>query len=96
VLVSAAPDQSGFSHALGVARAALNQGVSVYLYCIDDAVTGVGSPRLQKLRSDGVKLFACAYAAQRRRLPMETGASYAGLGTVNELIAACDRFVTFN
>lgn len=96
VLVSAAPDQRGFQHALGVARAALNQGISVYLYCIDDAVAGVDDPRLQQLRADGVNLFACAYASQRRRLAMGDAASYAGLGVVNELITACDRFVSFN
>ncbi len=96
VLVSAPPNQPNFDHALLLARAALLQGVSVYLYCIDDAVAGVGDSRLRKLKAGGLKLFACAYATQRRNLPQDDRASFAGLGVVNDLMAACDRFVSFN
>jgi sulfur relay (sulfurtransferase) complex TusBCD TusD component (DsrE family) len=96
VLLSTRPDQPGFKHGLGVAEAAMNEGVDVYLYCVDDAVHGIGQPQLQALAARGLKLYACAYAAQRRNLPVNNNAIFAGLGVVSDLIAATDRFVSFN
>ena len=96
LLLSTAPTQPNFQHGLRLAATALAAGVEVYLYCIDDAVTGVGEPPLQQLRERGLKLFACAEAAQRRQLPVTELASFAGLGTLSELIAHTDRFVSFH
>lgn len=90
LLIAAAPGQAGFQHGAGIARAALVQGIDVYLYCIDDAVAGV-----EELSALGVKLFACADSAQRRRLPMQPGATYVGLAMLSNLIAATDRFISF-
>ncbi len=96
VLLSTHPEQPGFHHGLCLAETALAEGVDVYLYCIDDAIHGVGDPRLQSLAARGLKLYACAYAAQRRNLPVNDKAIFAGLGVVSDLIAATDRFVSFN
>ena len=96
LLLSAAPAHPNFTHGVRLAETALAAGVDVYLYCIDDAVSGVGEAALQALRGRGLKLFACADAAQRRRLPVTELASFAGLGTVSDLIAHTDRFVSFN
>jgi len=96
VLLSTGPDQPGFGHGLKLAEAALARGVDVYLYCIDDAVTGVGDARLQALKSRGLKLFACAYGAQRRNLPLSDLAAFAGLTVVSDVMAGTDRFVSFN
>ena len=70
--------------------------MDVYLYCIDEAVKGLGDPRLQRLKTDGVKLFACAYGAQRRNIPVSERAAFGGLTILNDLIASTDRFVSFN
>jgi sulfur relay (sulfurtransferase) complex TusBCD TusD component (DsrE family) len=96
VLLSTSPNQPGFQHGLGLAEAALAGGVEVYLYCIDDAVCGLNEPRLQSLAARGLKLYGCAYAAQRRRLPMDEKTNWAGLGLLSDLMAATDRMVTFN
>ena len=85
-----------FRHGLRLAEAALNEQVAVYLYCIDDAVWGVGDPRLQALKTRGLHLFACAYGARRRNLPLSNEATFAGLSVVSDLIAGTDRFVSFN
>lgn len=96
ILLSTAPAQSGFRHGLRLAETALAQGVDVYLYCIDEAVRGVPDPDLQRLKSLGLKLYACAYGAHRRNLPVDSLATYAGLTVVNDLIAGTDRFISFN
>ena len=44
-MVSVAPDAPGFGQALELATKALGEGEKVYLYCIDDAVPGIGDPR---------------------------------------------------
>jgi sulfur relay (sulfurtransferase) complex TusBCD TusD component (DsrE family) len=96
ILLSSLPDQAGFRHGLGLAQAALARGIEVYLYCLDDAVLGVADPALQSLRARGLRLYACAYGARRRGLPLEDQAVFAGLGVLNDLISATDRFVSFS
>lgn len=96
ILLSTRPDQPAFHHGVHLAATALDAGVDVYLYCIDDAVEGVGDPGLQRLQPKGLKLYACAYGAQRRRIPVNHLASFAGLTVVNDLIASTDRFIAFN
>jgi predicted peroxiredoxin len=96
LLLSIPPDHPGFLHGVRLAETALAQGVEVYLYCIDDAVSGVGDPRLQALKQSGLKLFACAYGAQRRNMAMNEQAVFAGLTVVSDLIAGTDCFVSFN
>ena len=96
ILRSIAPDQPGFAQGLRLAETALNRGVDVYLYCLDEAVRGAEDPALLALQARGLKLFACAYAAQRRNLPLTGAALYSGLGMLSDLISATDRFVSFN
>ena len=96
LLISAPPDQPNFEHGLKLAEAALAAGILVYLYCIDEAVPGIADPRLQALEARGLHLYACAYGANRRNLPLDDRATYAGLSVVNELIAVTDRFLNFN
>jgi len=53
LLLSTGPEAPGFQHGLRLAEAALQKGVDVYVYCIDDAVAGVGHPHLQALKARG-------------------------------------------
>ena len=96
VLISARPESASFDYGLKLVTAALASGVDVYLYCIDDAVTGLKSTALQALREKGLKLYACAYGAHRRNLPLDGSAAFAGLTVVSDLVAGTDRFVSFN
>ncbi|MCL5096503.1 MAG: DsrE family protein [Candidatus Omnitrophica bacterium] len=96
ILISAGPDHPGFRHGLSLAETALGRGVDVYLYCIDEAVRGLEDNRLRALRERGLKLYACAYGAQRRHIPLDDKAVFAGLTVVSDLIAATDRFISFN
>jgi len=96
ILISCTPDESNFMHGLRLAEAALAQKVDVYIYCIDEAVPGIKNAQLQKLKLSGLKLYACAYGANRRNLPLNDDAVFAGLTVVNDLIAATDKFVAFN
>lgn len=96
MLVSCQPSEPAFSHALRTAGAALDLGVDVYLYCIDDAVPGVDDPRLQALKERGLKLYACAYGAHKRNYPLNGKATFAGLTVVSDLISGTDRFLSFN
>ena len=96
VVISVPPDHPNFTHGVCLAETALAQGVDVYLYCIDEAVRGLGDARLRKLKADGLKLFACAYGAQRRNVPMSEQATFSGLSILNDVIACADRIVSFN
>ena len=96
ILISCRPEEPGFRHGLRLAESAMRAGVNVYLYCIDEAVYGVTDAELQTLKNKGLNLYACAYGAQRRNLPMSTDATFAGLTVVNDIIASTDRFVSFN
>jgi hypothetical protein len=96
VLLSIRPDQPNFERGIRLAETALAEGVDVYLYCIDEAVPGVMDPRIQELKNRGLKLFACAYGAHRRSLPLNDAAIFAGLTVVSDIMAATDRFISFN
>jgi sulfur relay (sulfurtransferase) complex TusBCD TusD component (DsrE family) len=96
LLLSARPDTRNFRHGLNLADAALAAGINVYLYCIDDAVLGLADPQLQELKHRGLNLYACAYGAQKRNIPASELAVFSGLTMVSDIIAAADRFVSFN
>lgn len=96
ILLSTHPGHPAFQRGIEVAAAALAAGTRVYLYCIDEAVRGVSNPQLQSLHARGLILYACAYAAQRRCLPIDNLAVYAGLGVLGDLLAGTDEFLGFN
>jgi hypothetical protein len=96
LLLSTGPGQPGFRHGIRLAEAALASGVQVYLYCVDEAVLGLADSELQSLRARGLHLFACAYGAQRRDIPINDAAVFAGLAVVSDLMAGTDRFLSFN
>ncbi|HAB18224.1 MAG TPA: DsrE family protein [Verrucomicrobiota bacterium] len=96
ILISSRPGSASFQHGVRLAAAALSAGCDVYAYCIDDAVPGVGQPEFQALKAQGLKLYACAYGAHRRNLPVDDTAAFAGLTVVSDLVAGTDRFISFN
>jgi sulfur relay (sulfurtransferase) complex TusBCD TusD component (DsrE family) len=96
ILLSSSPERPGFQHGLRLAETALAEGVEVYVYCVDEAVRGLADPHLRRLVVRGLKLFACAYGAQRRQLPRNEEAVFAGLGSLSDIMAATDRFLSFN
>jgi len=96
ILLSTSPDHPNFSHGVRLAETALANRVEVYLYCIDEAVPGIQDPRIISLKERGVRLFACAYGAHKRNLPMDGIALFAGLTVVTDLMADTDRFISFN
>ena len=96
LLLSTHPESSAFRHGVNLAQAALDAGVKVYLYCIDEAVFGLRDAQLQSLRSRGLSLYACAFGAQQRRVPLNELAVFSGLAVVSDLMAATDQFLAFN
>src|SRR5437870_13822381 len=74
LMISTAPEHPNLATALGLAQAALDRGANVYLYLIDDGVRALADRRLRALPARGVKLFACAYGCQKRRIPLEDAA----------------------
>ena len=96
LLLSTRPERPGFRHGVCLAETALGQGVRVYLYCIDDAVWGLNDAQLQALKARGLNLFACAYGAQHRNIPVSNLAVFSGLALVSDLMAGTDRFLSFN
>jgi hypothetical protein len=95
ILLGADPAVRNFTHGVALARQARLNGIQVYLYCIDAAVLGLHSPVLAELQKGGAKLFACAYSLQKRNLPLEGAATFAGLGVLHDLLTSTDRFVSF-
>lgn len=95
ILLAAAPGTPDFAAGLKAATQSLANGARTYLYCIDDAVPGVGDPALQALCQRGLILYACAYGANRRGIPIDDSATFAGLGALGDIIAGTDEFHSF-
>jgi len=95
VLLTTAPDHPNFRPAVALMNAALEAGVRVYLYCIDDAVRAVDTPELQAIKARGASLFGCAYGAHRRKLPVNDLAAWSGLTVLADVVGSTDKFVSF-
>jgi sulfur relay (sulfurtransferase) complex TusBCD TusD component (DsrE family) len=98
LLLSTGPEHGNLETAIGLATAALDRHLGVYLYLIDDGVRALAEPRLRALPARGARLFACAYGCQKRRIPLEDAAdvTYCGLVVLTDLINGTDRFVALN
>ncbi len=95
ILLSTAPGTAAFSAGVTATAAALANGSRVFAYCIDDAISGVGDTKLQELRQRGLILYACAYGANRRRIPINDLATFVGLGVLGDIISSTDEFRSF-
>lgn len=96
MLLAVPPEHPNFSRALAAIDYALAQGHRFFLYAIDEGVRTVASPELQNRRnthSDNFALWACAYGAEKRKLPLDDRAAYAGLSVLADLISSTDKFV---
>lgn len=96
MLLSTAPQHPNLATCLGLGHAALDRGVDVYLYLVDDGVLAVDDERLLDLTRRGAKLFVCAYGSQRRHRPITDRATYCGLVVLTDLINGTERFVALN
>lgn len=96
MLLSTEPRHLNLETGLGLARAALDRGVDLYLYMVDDGVRNIDDERVLELGRRGAKLFVCAYGCQRRRLPITDKATYCGLVVLTDLINGTERFVALN
>jgi sulfur relay (sulfurtransferase) complex TusBCD TusD component (DsrE family) len=95
VLLTTDPAHPNFRPALALMNAALDGGVRLYLYCVDDGVRAVATPELQALKDRGASLFGCAYGAGRRNIPLDEGATWSGLTVLADVVGSTDRFVSF-
>lgn len=92
MLLASAPGSSEFQNATALAEESQRKGLRVFLYLLDDAVEG--AREMRGLAEQGVRISACAYAAQRRSSPFCEHVVYGGLSMLNEVIARSDRFVS--
>ena len=96
VLLSTDPAHPNLETCLVLTEAALDAGVDVYLYLIDDGVAAIDDERVLALGQRGARLFVCAYGCQRRRRPITDRATYCGLVVLTDLLNGTDRFVALN
>jgi hypothetical protein len=98
LLISTNPEHPNLDTALGLSRAALDRGVDLYVYLIDDAVLAKDRPELQDLARRGAKLFVCAYGCQKRNVPLSDPDrfNYCGLVVLTDVINGCERFLALN
>jgi hypothetical protein len=95
VLLTTPPEHPNFRPAVALMHAALDAGVRVYLYCVDEGVRAAATPEIQALKSRNASLFACAYGAGRRNIPLDDTAAWSGLTVVADVVGSTDRFVSF-
>ena len=96
ILLSTPPHKPDIETVVYLSKAALDQGVEVYLYLLDDGVLNFDQPVIDELLTQGVKLYCCAYAAQKRNIPRSEKAVFGGLFVLFHLTNSCDRFIAFN
>ena len=92
MLLTNAPGSVEFRSAMALAEESQREGLRVFLYLLDEAVEG--AKEMRRLAEQGVRISACAYAAQRRSLPFCEHVVYGGFSMLNDIIAHSDRFVS--
>lgn len=94
IILSTPPEEKNLATVISLAAEARRQGIDIYLYLIDDGVKHIDQPEIEVLKEEGVRLFLCAYGAQRRSIPPSDKAAFGGLVVLSDLIKGCDRFIT--
>ncbi len=96
LLLSTPPNHPNRTTVTNLAETAIRAGHDVYLYLIDEGTRNLDDPELQRLRNSGLKLFACAYGAQKQDVAMTDQAVFCGLVVLSDLIKGCNPFLSFN
>lgn len=95
VLLTTPPEHPNFRPAVALMNAAVDAGVRVYLYCIDEGVRAVAAPEIQALKARGQSLFGCAYGAGNRKIATDDAAAWSGLTVLADVVGSTDKFVSF-
>jgi hypothetical protein len=95
VLLTTPPAHPNFRPAVALMNAAMDGGLRVYLYCVDEGVRSAATPELQALKARGASLFGCAYGAGRRKIPLDESAAWSGLTVLADVVGSTDKFVSF-
>ena len=96
ILLSTSPSNNNLETVIGLIHASMKGGVHIYLYLIDDGVECILDRRLEEFTANGMKLYVCAYGAQKKGIEPSEAATFGGLAILSELISVCDRFISFN
>ena len=96
MMLSTPPEHINLNTVLEISKEALNRHYDVYLYLIDEGTRALEDPRLHDLKVLGLKLFVCAYGAQRHGIDPSDQAVFSGLVVLSDLVKGCDRFLSFN
>lgn len=96
ILLSTPPQHLNLKTALGLIQATLHKNVGCYLYLVDEGVKNIDEAEIRMLTQKGLKLFLCAYGAQRYEIPVSNKAVFGGLVVLSDLVKGCDRFITLN
>ena len=95
VLLTTPPTHPNFRPAVALMNAAVDSGVRVYLYCIDEGVRAVATPEIQALKTKGQSLFGCAYGAGHRKIATDDAAAWSGLTVLADVVGSTDKFASF-
>lgn len=95
ILLSTSPESKDLEVVKGLIRAGFNKGIRVYLYLIDDGVECINDAGLVDMSKEGLRLYVCAYGAQKKGISPSDVATFGGLAVLSDLIKSCDRFIAF-
>lgn len=90
------PEQERFQKGMVELERFLQAGHPCYAYLLDDAVTATSLPEIQRLREMGLHLTTCAFAALRRKIPLNDDAVFGGLVMLADIIQRCDDFAAID
>lgn len=95
ILLSTPPVNKNLETVIGLISAAMKHHINIYLYLIDEGVECIHDGRLLKLSKTGLKLYVCAYGAQKKGITPTDVATFGGLAVLSELTNVCDKFISF-
>ncbi|MBT5928040.1 MAG: DsrE family protein [Verrucomicrobia bacterium] len=96
VLIKSTPGSPSFKRGWVLIRMALESGVQVYIYLLDEAVRGVWNTDISSVLKLGGKISVCAFALEQRGIDCHEEMIPSGLTMMSDVLLQSDRAFIFN
>lgn len=96
VLLIAGPEDENWQAWMPEVRSIMSSGSEMHLYLIDRGVLHMLQNELLDLKSEGLRLYACAYGAARYGVPVTNQAVFCGLTVLSNLLKGCEWLVAIS
>jgi len=95
ILLATSPENSNTKIAGEVVKHALNLGVKVKIFLMDDGIYNLNDKDFQKLIDTGAEVSLCSTNAEKRGIKKADGVNFGSQYDHAEILRDCDKYLGF-